>query len=139
MTSDNVNYLCIMAYNWRMVDFCYEVFSQKLFRIKFRFEWYIIWPYLTKFEFWPYSLGAHSGACPYMGIGGSEKIAFGYFSNSTCLPSIHAKFHLSITICRFHHLSNLNSIHVNSCITRDELSIYSGSWDLLKHLIIKLK
>ena len=36
----------------------------------------------------------------------SDKIAPGHFSNSTCLPSIHAKSQLSITICRFHHLNN---------------------------------
>ena len=115
-TSDNVNYLRIMACNWRMDDVYYKVFSQKLFRIKFWFEWYIIWPYLTKFESWPYSPGAHSGACPYMGVGGVEKIDPGHFSNSTCLPSIHAKCQLSITICRFHHLSNptmLNMFIVN--------------------------
>ena len=88
MSSNNVNYLCILAYNWRMVDFYYKVFSQKLFRIKFRFEWCIIWPYLTKSEFWSYGPGAHSGACPYMGIGRSEKIAPRHFSNPTYLLSI---------------------------------------------------
>ena len=34
--------LLIFAYNSRMVDFHYKVFLQRLFRIKFQFEWYII-------------------------------------------------------------------------------------------------
>ena len=78
-----------------------KVSLQKLFKIKFRFEWYLIWPYLMKFDFLPHGSGAQIGAWPYQGIGGSEEIAPGHFLNSTCLQSIHAKFQLSITICRF--------------------------------------
>ena len=74
VTPDNINYLRFLAYNWRMVNFYSKVFSQKWFRIKFRFEWYIIWPYLTKFEFLIYGSGAHSGVCPYMDIGGWRKL-----------------------------------------------------------------
>ena len=62
---------------------------------------------MTKSEFWPYGSAAHSWACSYMGIRWSEKIALRHFSNPACLSSIHAKFQLRITICRFHHLSNL--------------------------------
>ena len=34
-----------------------KVYPQKLFKIKFRFEWYIIWPYMMKFDYWPYGTG----------------------------------------------------------------------------------
>ena len=90
-----VNYLCILSYNSRMVDLLY-----KLFRIKFWFEWYIIWPYLTKFEFDYRTLGPIVG---YASIWekGLEKVFPGYFSNPTCLISVHAKFQLTVTICRF--------------------------------------
>ena len=66
-----VNYLPILAYNSRMVDFHNKVFSQKLFRIKCQFELYIIWP---KFAFWPYGPWTHSVACPCMGIGDRKKL-----------------------------------------------------------------
>ena len=40
ITLDNVNCICILACKWRIVDFYYKAFWQKLFRITFRFEWY---------------------------------------------------------------------------------------------------
>ena len=70
---------------------------------------------MTKFEFGPNGLGAQSGACPYMGIGGSEKM------NPICLPSIHAKFQLSITIC--------NPTTTNLTITSDSVLTNSAGKD----------
>ena len=118
-----VSYLCILAYNMRMVDFHYKVFSkiiQNKILVRMLYNM-TIFSKVRILTLWPQ--GPQWGM-PIYGERMSKKIAPGHFSNPTFLISVQTKFQLSIKICRFTSkiptlatsLINFNSIHEqNSC------------------------